>query len=140
MKIVVTGVTADGKSVIESVHEPEISPGVELSHDLFNGALALGLGEDRRQGAFYDIAPEIESAFWRMMSFAPGAGAEHHFTNSVDFDVVVAGDMLLGLDDEEVQLHAGDCVVVKGSSHTWTAGSEGCTMIFALLGARPGSE
>ena len=43
-----------------------------------------------------------------------------HTTDTVDFDVVVSGEVVLELDDSaEVLLKAGDCVIQNGTRHAW---------------------
>lgn len=58
-----------------------------------------------------------------------------HHTDTVDFDVVVGGLMTSVLDRDEIVLHPGDGVLLRGDRHSWRAGREGCRMLFALLGA-----
>jgi mannose-6-phosphate isomerase-like protein (cupin superfamily) len=42
-----------------------------------------------------------------------------HQTNSVDFIYILEGTLSLRLDDDEVELHAGDCVVQRATNHAW---------------------
>jgi len=43
-----------------------------------------------------------------------------HTTDTVDFDVVLSGEVYLQLDDgAEVLLKAGDCVIQNGTRHAW---------------------
>jgi mannose-6-phosphate isomerase-like protein (cupin superfamily) len=60
-----------------------------------------------------------------------------HTTETVDFDYVVSGEVVLELDDgATVHLHAGDCVVQNGTRHRWTnPGAQPCTIVTALVGA-----
>lgn len=60
-----------------------------------------------------------------------------HTTQTVDFDVVLAGEVWLELDDgKEVRLKAGDCVVQNGTRHAWhNRSSEKCVIAVCLLGA-----
>ena len=60
-----------------------------------------------------------------------------HTTDSVDFDVVVFGEVVLELDDgAEVALKAGDCVIQNGTRHAWhNRSNEQCTIAFSLVGA-----
>jgi len=60
-----------------------------------------------------------------------------HTTDTVDFDVVVFGEVVLELDDgAEVLLKAGDCVVQNGTRHAWhNRSSTNCLIAVALLGA-----
>lgn len=61
-----------------------------------------------------------------------------HTTDTVDFDVVVSGEVVLELDNgAEVTLKAGDCVVQNGTRHRWINRSkENCVIAVALVGAR----
>ena len=60
-----------------------------------------------------------------------------HTTDTVDFDVVVSGEVTLELDDGvEVSLKAGDCVIQNGTRHAWhNRSSENCVISVALIGA-----
>jgi mannose-6-phosphate isomerase-like protein (cupin superfamily) len=60
-----------------------------------------------------------------------------HTTDSVDFDVVVFGEVVMELDDgAEVVLKAGDCVVQNGTRHAWhNRSSDKCVIAFSLVGA-----
>jgi mannose-6-phosphate isomerase-like protein (cupin superfamily) len=60
-----------------------------------------------------------------------------HTTDSVDFDVVVFGEVVLELDDgAEVVLKAGDCVIQNGTRHAWhNRSSDKCVIAFSLVGA-----
>jgi quercetin dioxygenase-like cupin family protein len=61
-----------------------------------------------------------------------------HTTQTVDFDVVLAGEVWLELDDgKEVLLKAGECVVQNGTRHAWhNRSKEKCVIAVCLLGAR----
>ena len=60
-----------------------------------------------------------------------------HTTDTVDFDVVVFGEVVLELDDGvEVVLKAGDCVIQNGTRHAWhNRSGEKCMIAFSLVGA-----
>jgi uncharacterized cupin superfamily protein len=60
-----------------------------------------------------------------------------HQTNTVDFDIVVAGSVELILDDGTHLLETGDCAVITGVDHAWRAGSSGCTVSAVAVGTRP---
>ena len=66
-----------------------------------------------------------------------------HTTDTIDFDVVLSGEIWLELDHgAEVQLHQGDCVIQNGTRHAWhNRSSEPCTLAVAIVGAaRPGQD
>lgn len=60
-----------------------------------------------------------------------------HTTDTVDFDVIVSGEVYLELDDgAEVLLQAGNCVIQNGTRHAWhNRSSEKCVISVAIVGA-----
>jgi mannose-6-phosphate isomerase-like protein (cupin superfamily) len=57
-----------------------------------------------------------------------------HRTESVDYGVVIEGEMTLVLDDSEVQLLPGSVVVQRGTNHAWANRSgKPCRMLFVLV-------
>lgn len=60
-----------------------------------------------------------------------------HRTQSVDYGVVISGEIVLILDEEEVALRPGDVVVQRGTIHAWANRSDTvCRMLFVLNDAR----
>jgi mannose-6-phosphate isomerase-like protein (cupin superfamily) len=50
-------------------------------------------------------------------------GARHpgmHKTNTVDYVVVLSGEIYAVMDEGEVLLKAGDCLIQRGTSHAWS--------------------
>jgi hypothetical protein len=64
-------------------------------------------------------------------------GSGMHRTNSVDYDVIVSGELWLELDDGEVRhVKAGDVVIQNGTRHAWRNRSDtAATMVSVLVGA-----
>jgi quercetin dioxygenase-like cupin family protein len=60
-----------------------------------------------------------------------------HTTDTVDFDLVLSGEVWLELDDgAEVHLQPGDCVIQNGARHAWRNRSQRpCVIAVALVGA-----
>lgn len=67
---------------------------------------------------------------------APG----FHTTDSVDYDIVLDGEVWLELDEgEATHLRAGDIAIQNGTRHAWRNRSDRTTtMAFVLIGARRG--
>ena len=63
-----------------------------------------------------------------------------HATDTIDYGVVVRGEMTLELDDGQiVHLRQGDCVVQNGTRHRWrNPGTEPCLMAFGSMGGKRG--
>ena len=76
-------------------------------------------------------------------SWKPGQHPGMHRTETIDYGIVLEGEMTLVLDDGEVELHAGDMVVQCGTNHAWVNRSDRvCRMLFVLLDGdfEPGLE
>ncbi|MEQ6290585.1 cupin domain-containing protein [Vogesella sp. GCM10023246] len=57
-----------------------------------------------------------------------------HRTETVDYGVVLSGEITLVLDDSELALKAGDVVIQRGTNHAWANRSgQSCRMLFVLL-------
>jgi mannose-6-phosphate isomerase-like protein (cupin superfamily) len=109
--------------------------------------------EDGFRFGFFTVPPgtarsatdmDLMSAFAELQQKLPGmaevlepAHPGMHTTATVDFDVVVSGEVWLELDDgAEVQLKAGECVVQNGTRHAWHNRShEDCVIAVCLVGA-----
>ncbi len=82
-------------------------------------------------------AVEIQQKLPGVLEFMEPDHPGMHTTDTVDFDVIVSGEVVLELDDgAEVVLKAGDCVVQNGTRHAWRNRSkEKCVIAFALVSA-----
>jgi mannose-6-phosphate isomerase-like protein (cupin superfamily) len=57
-----------------------------------------------------------------------------HTTRTIDYGIVLSGEIDLELDEGEVHLRPGDVVVQRGTRHAWrNRGSAPCTMAFVLI-------
>jgi mannose-6-phosphate isomerase-like protein (cupin superfamily) len=85
----------------------------------------------------------FESALREMSDKVPGMGDHFerdapgmHTSDTVDYGIVVRGEMTLELDDgQKVHLRQGDCVVQNGTRHRWRNPlPEPCLMAFISIG------
>ena len=59
-----------------------------------------------------------------------------HRTDTVDYAVVLQGSIIMLLDNEDVELSAGDVVIQNGTSHAWSnRGQVPCLVAFVLVDA-----
>ncbi|MCC7366136.1 MAG: cupin domain-containing protein [Dehalococcoidia bacterium] len=59
-----------------------------------------------------------------------------HTTDTVDYDIIISGELVLELDDgERRHLKAGDIVIQNGTRHAWrNVANEPCVMYSVLVG------
>lgn len=129
---VVTGHTAGGVSVVLSDGPVPVTrslpdDGVRF-HEIWNteGAPArITSDEPEPTRRALAVPPPPRGTRIRINDFAPGRLDERglqspvHRTASVDYGIVLAGEITLVLDDSEVTLRAGDVVVQRGTDHAW---------------------
>ena len=83
------------------------------------------------------IPPPRAGSIFRVVEFPPGTAPYMHSTRSVDYAVVLEGEIDMLLDDSEVHLRAGDVVVQQGTNHGWAnRGTRSCRVAFVLIDAR----
>ena len=64
-----------------------------------------------------------------------------HRTETVDYGIVLRGEVTLILDDSETLLKPGDVVIQRGTNHAWSnRGNEPCQIAFILLDGRYSDE
>lgn len=75
----------------------------------------------------------------RVVDMKPGVRSPFHRTVSLDYGIVLEGEVVLELDDgEEVAVGPGDIVVQRGTIHAWTNRTESwARMAFILVDAEP---
>jgi quercetin dioxygenase-like cupin family protein len=78
---------------------------------------------------------------FRVVEFSPGVSPRVHRTDSIDYAVVISGEIDMELEKgKEVHLRAGDVLVQRGTVHNWiNRGKVPCVIAFSLIDARPAS-
>jgi quercetin dioxygenase-like cupin family protein len=54
---------------------------------------------------------------FRVVEFGPGVAPRNHRTDSIDYAVVLSGEIDVEMDDTVVHLKAGDVLVQRGTIH-----------------------
>jgi gentisate 1,2-dioxygenase len=69
---------------------------------------------------------------------AHAANPGMHKTASVDYALVIKGEIWAILDKDERLMREGDVLIQRGTNHAWSNRSEeNCLMMFVLCGAYP---
>jgi mannose-6-phosphate isomerase-like protein (cupin superfamily) len=95
------------------------------------------------------LMPPPKGTRWRVVDLPPDATARRgaagsavegvseegwHTTNTVDYVLILEGDVTLELDDDKIELHAGDCVVQRATNHRWrNHGSRPVRMVAVMI-------
>ena len=166
MRRVVTGHDADGKAVVlldgaaTNVKVKSAQGGVvsTLLWVTDESPADVSGSADRAQRDIA-VAPPPRGSVFRVVDFPPlAAGAalsqeaihadmglaaqkagRHpmmHRTKSIDYAIVMQGEIDMLLDDSEIHLQAGDVLVQQGTNHAWVnRGTQPCRIAFVLIDA-----
>ena len=138
---VVTGHDENGRSRVDIDEALDVSSGREglergpvWSTGPFpvnNSGSGQGTG-----GARAAATPNANSTVFRVVQYAPGVAPRVHRTQTVDYAVVISGEIDMELDHGEVRLRQGDVLVQRGTIHNWVnRGTEPCVIAFILIAA-----
>ena len=136
---VVTGHDADGKAVvsIDDVGANRSSARAGMSAQVIwtTDDLPVDLAEDGEDKGAREVPTAVKGgAVFRVVEYGPGVAPRNHRTDSIDFGVVVSGEIDMDLDGTVVHLRAGDMLVQRATIHNWVNnGTEPCVIAFSLI-------
>ena len=74
----------------------------------------------------------------RVVEFSPGVQSRNHRTDSIDYAIIMSGEIDMEMDGAMIHLKAGDVLVQRGTIHNWVnKSSEPCLIAFILIDAKP---
>ena len=83
-------------------------------------------------------APPAQGTRFAVITFPPGNPGRMHRTETIDYVVVMQGELDMDLDGSTVKLKAGDVLVQRGTNHAWVnRGQELARAAFVLIDAKP---
>ncbi|HXW62949.1 MAG TPA: cupin domain-containing protein [Candidatus Acidoferrales bacterium] len=144
---IVTGHDKNGKSIIVSdgppPHELKLPErGVVLFEIWSTDATPAPVSatETEPTDRPIELPPKPNGTVIRILDILPGFSRKDgrqpfmHRTETVDYGIVLEGEVFLLLDDSEVHLRAGDVAIQRGTHHAWENRSNKLTrMAFVLI-------
>jgi naringenin degradation protein FdeH len=98
----------------------------------------ISIGEDVEDlGArIIGTAPPANGTRFAVIDFPPGNQPRMHRTETIDYVIVLEGEIEMDMDDSTVKLKAGDVMVQRGTNHAWAnRGHERARVAFVLIDA-----
>lgn len=82
--------------------------------------------------------PPPNGTRFAVITFPPGNPGRMHRTETIDYVIVMQGELDMDMDDSTVKLKAGDVMVQRGTNHAWVnRGKEMARAAFVLIDAKP---
>ncbi len=145
MKRVVNGFDADGNPAVlfEGPPPGHFDFGEATSDEIWSTPTVpapFRVSEDPTVGGF-QVEPPLGGCVCRIATYVPGASFDIHSTETVDFIIVISGQLTMVLEDREITLDPGDVVVQLAAPHGWkNRGDSDCIVAAILMTAEGASE
>ena len=100
----------------------------------------IGIGPDFEDMGMRKLgsAPPAMGTRFAVLDFPPGNPPVMHRTESIDYVIVLSGEIEMDMDESTVKLRAGDILVQRGTNHAWAnRGQEHARVAFVLIDATP---
>jgi quercetin dioxygenase-like cupin family protein len=139
---VVTGHDGQGRSQVlldeERPLQPAMRPGVSSALMWWTASSPADNDGDADAGQ-EGVATMVDGGtVFRVVRYEPGVAPRPHRTSSIDYALVISGEIDLELEEGVVQLKAGDVLVQRGTWHNWIVrGEEAAVVAFVLIAAEP---
>jgi quercetin dioxygenase-like cupin family protein len=141
MRRVVTGFDQEGNPAAlfdgeaERIEDFGLTQAVEL---WMTGGAPLDTARDQDPViGDWRLEPPEGGTIFRLATHQPGEEVALHATQTVDYVIVLSGELVLLLGETEIVLKAGDAVVQRATPHGWAnRSSEPCTVAAVLLSLR----
>lgn len=136
---VITGHDAAGKAVVRiediGANRKSSRPNQSAQVIWTTEDLPVDFAEDGEDKGARQIGTTITGgSVFRVVEFGPGVAPRNHRTDSIDYAVVMSGEIDMEMDDTVVHLKAGDVLVQRGTIHNWVNnGSAPCVIAFSLI-------
>ena len=132
-KVIIDGAAANWKS-----SSPGTVSTLIWSTDTTPADIAVGEAIEDLGARVLGTAPPAHGTRFAVIDFPPGNSGRMHRTETIDYVIVIAGEIDMDLDDSTVHLRAGDVMVQRGTNHAWVnRGTERARLAFVLVDAKP---
>ena len=142
---VVTGLDSGNRSMAMSDSQVPLKnsqPDLSLGYLWVTDTFPVGRSKTDTRDKVIGVSPPENGTQFGVVEFQPIDPANPpppiwHRTRTVDYVVVVSGEIDLMLDASVVHLKAGDTVVQQATNHAWVnRGRETCRLLFVLMDSK----
>jgi quercetin dioxygenase-like cupin family protein len=101
-------------------------------------AIPAGEAPEDMGARIVGTAPPAKGTRFAVIDFPPGNPPHMHRTETIDYVIVLEGEIDMDMDQSTVRLKAGDVMVQRGTNHAWANRSSARARVaFVLIDAEP---
>jgi quercetin dioxygenase-like cupin family protein len=128
----------DSEATNSRRNRPDARSTLVWSTDATPAEIALGDAVEDLGTRKLQTQPPSNGTRFTVIDYAPGARGSMHRTETIDYVIVVSGEVEMELDDSTIVLRAGDVLVQRGTNHAWiNRSSKPARVAFVLIDAKP---
>ena len=106
--------------------------------DAMPADISIGANVEDMGARILGTAPPAHGTRFAVIDFPPGNKPHMHRTETIDYVLVLEGEIEMDMDDSTVKLKAGDVMVQRGTNHAWANRSNARARVaFVLIDAEP---
>lgn len=126
-------VIIDGPAANEKYPDAGMISTLMWATDAMPADIAIGTSIEDVGNRTLGSAPPVNGTRFAVLDFPPGNTAVTHRTETLDYVIVLEGEIEMDMDDSTVKLKAGDVLIQRGTNHTWMNRSQARARIAVVL-------
>jgi len=108
------------------------------SSDTMPVDISLGENAEDMGARILGTAPPPDGTRFCVIDFPANCPGRMHRTETIDYVIVLAGEIEMDMDDSTVKLKAGDILIQRGTNHSWVNRSDKpARLAFVLIDGKP---
>jgi quercetin dioxygenase-like cupin family protein len=134
----VAKVLTDGAATNAKYPSPGTVSTLIWCSDRTPAAIPMGENVEDMGARILGTAPPANGTRFTVIDFPPGNKPHLHRTETLDYIIVLEGEIDMDMDDSTITLKAGDVMVQRGTNHAWANRSAvRARVAFVLIDAEP---
>lgn len=134
----VAKVLIDGAATNAKYPAPGAVSTLIWSTDKSPAAIPAGAGIEDFGARILGTAPPANGTRFAVIDFPPGNIGHMHRTETIDYVIVLDGEIEMDMDNSTVKMKAGDIMVQRGTNHAWfNRSASRARVAFVLIDAEP---
>jgi quercetin dioxygenase-like cupin family protein len=134
----VAKVLVDGPATNAKYPQPAQVSTLMWCTDSAPAKIPIGEKPDDMGARILGTAPPRNGTRFTVIDFPPGNQPHMHRTETIDYVIVMEGEIEMDMDASTVKLKAGDILIQRGTNHAWANRSDTRARVaFVLVDAEP---
>ncbi len=134
----VAKVLTDGPALNAKYPQPGTVSTMIWCTDGSPASIPIGEAPEDMGARIIGTAPPARGSRFAIIDFPPGNTPHMHRTETIDYVIVLEGEIEMDMDRSTVKLKAGDVMVQRGTNHAWAnRGDKRARVAVVLLDAEP---